>query len=264
MACVNIRKCEVDGGDIQSGTVLSLKSGEGDGSKRPMCEVLVEGKKLVLMADSGSPWTIIVQDYFERMFEGIWDMTDLNESDIVAESFEGTTIDVMGFVETEIVFKERRANIKLYVAAKGVNVLGWKDQGKLNIILNPRSKEQVLAVGSGENKEWIIDKFPQVFAKELGYMTDEFGSIKEEVWKDCEKNDDVIQEVKGYVRDGWPVKCKVAAELEPFAKGGKCVIIWDTERCNGMEGSWNVGGRLVTALWLGFPKKEEGFLLYPD
>ncbi|KAJ1138093.1 hypothetical protein NDU88_004484 [Pleurodeles waltl] len=185
MACVNIRKCEVDGGDIQSGTVLSLKSGEGDGSKRPMCEVLVEGKKLVLMADSGSPWTIIVQDYFERMFEGIWDMTDLNESDIVAESFEG-------------------------------------------------------------------------------YMTDEFGSIKEEVWKDCEKNDDVIQEVKGYVRDGWPVKCKVAAELEPFAKGGKCVITWDTERCNGMEGSWNVGGRLVTALWLGFPKKEEGFLLYPD
>ncbi|KAJ1158033.1 hypothetical protein NDU88_010729 [Pleurodeles waltl] len=117
MACVNIRKCEVDGGDIQSGTVLSLKSVEGDGSKRPMCEVLVEGKKLVLMADSGSPWTIIVQDYFERMFEGIWDMTDLNESDIVAESFEG-------------------------------------------------------------------------------YMTDEFGSIKEEVWKDCEKNDDVIQEVK--------------------------------------------------------------------
>ncbi|KAJ1189543.1 hypothetical protein NDU88_006288 [Pleurodeles waltl] len=245
MACVNIRKCEVVGGDIQSGTVLSLKSGEGDGSKRPMCEVLVEGKKLVLMADSGSPWTIIVQDYFERMFEGIWDMTDLNESDIVAESFEG-------------------------------------------------------------------------------YMTDEFGSIKEEVWKDCEKNDDVIQEVKGYVRDGWPVKCKVAAELEPFAKvrgelevenemlfkkgkcipprggrsgfgkeiarpvesgengsgyelldpaeaseetpeeGGKCVLTWDTERCNGMEGSWNVGGRLVTALWLGFPKKEEGFLLYPD
>ncbi|KAJ1140693.1 hypothetical protein NDU88_007041 [Pleurodeles waltl] len=122
MACVNIRKCEVDGGDIQSGTVLSLKSGEGDGSKRPMCEVLVEGKKLVLMADSGSPWTIIVQDYFERMFEGIWDMTDLNESDIVAESFEG-------------------------------------------------------------------------------YMTDEFGSIKEEVWKDCEKNDDVIQEVKGCHED---------------------------------------------------------------
>ncbi|KAJ1137248.1 hypothetical protein NDU88_003661 [Pleurodeles waltl] len=157
MACVNIRKCEVDGGDVQSGTVLSLKSGEGDGSKRPMCKVLVEGKKLVLMADSGSPWTIIVQDYFERMFEGIWDMTDLNESDIVAESFEG-------------------------------------------------------------------------------YMTEEFGSIKEEVWKDCEKNDDVLQEVKGYVRDGWPVKsllvdagsCDLPVGTGKQNTGAKTKVSWLT------------------------------------
>ncbi|KAJ1188956.1 hypothetical protein NDU88_005712 [Pleurodeles waltl] len=204
MACVNVGKCEVDGwggevrNDVHSGTVLSLKSGDGKNgnmSKRPMCEVLVAGRKLVLMADSGSPWTIVVQDYLERMFEGIWDTTVLNEPDIVAESFEGTTIDVMGFVETEIVFKERKANIKLCVATKGVNVLGWKDQG---------------------------------------YMTVEFGSIKEEEWMDCVKNDHVLQEVKKYVRDGWPSRGVVAAELEPFAKVIFVMLLWNV-------GHWKIG-----------------------
>ncbi|KAJ1155097.1 hypothetical protein NDU88_007833 [Pleurodeles waltl] len=90
--------------------VLSLKSGKvemGGMAKQPICEVQIVGRKLELMADSGSPWTIVVQDYFERVFDGVWNITDLKDPDIIAESFEGPTIDVMGFVETEIVFKER-------------------------------------------------------------------------------------------------------------------------------------------------------------
>ncbi|KAJ1128611.1 hypothetical protein NDU88_006987 [Pleurodeles waltl] len=79
--------------------VLSLKQGNVAGYERlsqPRCEVRVAGKKLELMADSGSRWTIVTLDYFEQVFEGIWEKSDLKESDIVAESFEGGTIEVIG------------------------------------------------------------------------------------------------------------------------------------------------------------------------
>ncbi|KAJ1215009.1 hypothetical protein NDU88_002619 [Pleurodeles waltl] len=125
MACVSSGKDGDDwlkGDNEQKGIVLSLKHGDEIGCeriKRPRCEVQIAGRRLELMADSGSPWTIVTQDYFKQVFEGIWDLTDLKEPDIIAESFEGRTIDVTGFVETAITFKERRANIKLlyYYAA---------------------------------------------------------------------------------------------------------------------------------------------------
>ncbi|KAJ1098103.1 hypothetical protein NDU88_003219 [Pleurodeles waltl] len=182
MAWVNIRRCEEDGrkcdvrGDEQGGMVLSLKSGDGEkGSraKQPMCEVLIGGRKLELMADSGSPWTIVVQDYFERIFEGIWSTTDLNEPDILAESFDGTTIDLVGFVETEIVFKERRANIKLYVAAKDVNVLGWRDQGE-GVIPKKSLVDAIVNAPAPDNREKLLSftglcysKFIENFAAKM-------------------------------------------------------------------------------------------------
>ncbi|KAJ1213244.1 hypothetical protein NDU88_000882 [Pleurodeles waltl] len=119
MACVSSGKEGDDWlkcGSEQKGMVLSLKNGEEivcERIKQPRCEVQIAGRKLELMADSGSPWTIVTQDYFKQVFEGIWDMTDLKEPDIIAESFDGRTIDVTGFVETVIIFKERCANIKL-------------------------------------------------------------------------------------------------------------------------------------------------------
>ncbi|KAJ1164009.1 hypothetical protein NDU88_004456 [Pleurodeles waltl] len=184
MACVSSGKDGHDwlkGNNEQKGMVLSLKHGDEircEQIKRPRCEVQIAGRRLELMADSGSPWTIVTQDYFKQVFEGIWDLTDLKEPDIIAESFEGRTIDVTGFVETGITFKERRANIKLYVAVKGVNVLGWRDQGKLGVILNPRCSEPVLVIESREATEWITSKFPQVFTSKLGKLINYSHRIK--------------------------------------------------------------------------------------
>ncbi|KAJ1087530.1 hypothetical protein NDU88_000697 [Pleurodeles waltl] len=58
----------------------------------------------------------------------------------------------------------------------------------------------------------------EVISTVTGYMTVDFGSIKEEEWMDCVKSDHILQEVKRYVSYGWPSRGMVAAELEPFAK----------------------------------------------
>ncbi|KAJ1123509.1 hypothetical protein NDU88_001978 [Pleurodeles waltl] len=125
------------------------------------------------MAASGSPWTIITTDYFKQKFKDVWRM-----SDFTAEGFDGTAIDIKGYVDTEIEFKGRLANIKLYVAEKGVNALGWRDQAKLGIILNPRACKPVLMIEESKDRDAIVLKFPQVFTDVLGKLKNYSHKIK--------------------------------------------------------------------------------------
>lgn len=98
------------------------------------------------MADSGSPRSIITEKYFHEKFDGTLTHDDLSASDVIAQGFDGSIIDLMGYEGSDVSFKGRTMFIKLYVAKKGANVLGWRDQWKLGIILNPRSKKSVLVV----------------------------------------------------------------------------------------------------------------------
>lgn len=111
------------------------------------------------MAGSGSPWTILAKQYFAEKFCDVKTQDDPKESDIVAQRFDGSTINMRGYTEVVRTFKGREAHIKLYVGEKGVNVLGWRDQWKLGIILNPCNKELALVVNKPESFAWLISVF---------------------------------------------------------------------------------------------------------
>ncbi|KAJ1174623.1 hypothetical protein NDU88_006443 [Pleurodeles waltl] len=49
-----------------------------------------------------------------------------------------------------------------------------------------------------------------------GYMSTEFGGIDENEWIRCNKEDQVLQEVKKYVKEGWPNRRSVTVEVEPY------------------------------------------------
>ncbi|KAJ1206368.1 hypothetical protein NDU88_001774 [Pleurodeles waltl] len=130
------------------------------------------------MADSGSPWAIVTSNYFKQKFKDVWRISYLVLPDIIAEGFDGTAIDIKGYVDTEVGFKGRLANIKLYVAEKGVNVLGWRDQAKLAIILNPRACEPVMVIEEINEMDGIVSKFPHVFTDVLGKLRNYSHKIK--------------------------------------------------------------------------------------
>lgn len=117
------------------------------------------------------------------------DFSKLLPSDIIAESYDGSRIDVMGYLDVNLRFKTRCTLIKLYIAVKGVNVLGWKDQGRLGIILNPRAREPVIidesleeykvsTVSPDEKENFIKVKFKDVFSDVLGKLKDFSHKIK--------------------------------------------------------------------------------------
>lgn len=125
--------------ELETGIIVSiLDSFDVSKIDPPKCLVSILGRKLELMADSGSPWTIITEKYCSESFGDLFDLNSLCKPDIVAQNFDGSNIDFMGFREVLVEFKESTALIKLYIAFKGVNVLGWRDQAKLGIVLNPR------------------------------------------------------------------------------------------------------------------------------
>ncbi|KAJ1114755.1 hypothetical protein NDU88_002986 [Pleurodeles waltl] len=51
-----------------------------------------------------------------------------------------------------------------------------------------------------------------------GYMSAEFGGIDENEWIKCDKEDQVLQEVKKYVREGWPNRRSLTVEVEPYGR----------------------------------------------
>lgn len=141
----------------------------------PMCMITVDGKEIEVMADSGSPYTIISDTFFNKS----WKDKILEPNDIRVYGFGGKEIDMLGYFTSDISFKQRTIVGKVYVAVDGLQVLGWKHQGKLNITLCPNAKIQVCIVedlhivhndiqNNKEAVQVILDKHKNVFKKELG------------------------------------------------------------------------------------------------
>ncbi|KAJ1126838.1 hypothetical protein NDU88_005244 [Pleurodeles waltl] len=49
-------------------------------------------------------------------------------------------------------------------------------------------------------------------------MSDEFRAIEEKKWVESDQEDSILQEVREYVKYGWPVKGKILEEIAPFFK----------------------------------------------
>ncbi|XP_069055957.1 arylsulfatase G isoform X1 [Pleurodeles waltl] len=139
---------------------------------KPWCELAVGGVLIKLIADSGSPFTIVNEDVWkDKLVEKLG--THLDKSEVVAKSYTGDKIEFVGFRELEFQFKERKAQCKLYVSKKGPSVLGWTDQGDLGIILNPNSPDPVLTIKENcEGKEEILDSYPELFSGIVGLLND--------------------------------------------------------------------------------------------
>lgn len=78
---------------------------------------------------------------------------------------------MVGFRHLVFRFKNGHALRKLYVVKEGPSVLGWKDQRKLNILLNSNSTEQFLMACEGKDtRKWVLDEFPSVFNGKIGKL----------------------------------------------------------------------------------------------
>lgn len=172
--------------EMNKGFMVSIiDCAPNDVMKSPKSEFYILGEKLMLMVDSGSPWTIITQQYCQEKLSYKIQYDNLQPSDKIAESFDGTKIEIEGFFQVELQFKTRCAMVKLYIALKGVNLVGWRDQYKLGLILNPRSSEPVslcnhillnkVAVINTEidlnyREDKLISKYDKVFCDKLGKL----------------------------------------------------------------------------------------------
>lgn len=132
-----------------------------------MVEILVGNKKLQLLVDSGARITMITQ----KLFTETWSERSLSPPDRSPISYEGRKIELLGFIEDFLVFKGRRIRGKIYVAVKGLNILGWFHQGLFGMVLKPGTKEQVMLVAcEDEGAKWK-SKYPSVFGNTLGKIT---------------------------------------------------------------------------------------------
>lgn len=96
---------------------------------------------------------------------------DLESSDINPEGYSGERIQIIGFCTLVFRFKERECVAKLYISKQGPSVLGWFEQGKLNIILNPNSPNPVMVISEYDKcGKSMLDKFTEVFREGIGRL----------------------------------------------------------------------------------------------
>ncbi|KAJ1126815.1 hypothetical protein NDU88_005221 [Pleurodeles waltl] len=104
------------------------------------------------------------------LFKKTWGSRKLFPPDRALVSYEGRRIELEGFIEDVLEFKGRKIWGKVYVAVKGLNILGWFHQGLFGMVLRLGTSEQVMVVKdySGLNLQTLHMMFPGVFEKKLG------------------------------------------------------------------------------------------------
>ena len=141
-----------------------------DTAPTPLCCLKLLGTSISVMADSGSPFTILSNCSYEDTLKNV--VTTLHPPDVKAVTYDGRRIDFLGYFEADSEFKGRCAKIKFYVAKKGVDVLGWHDQRKLKIILNPSLPDPVLVISEETSYKDVLEEFPEV------YKNNKLGKLK--------------------------------------------------------------------------------------
>ncbi|KAJ1142311.1 hypothetical protein NDU88_008637 [Pleurodeles waltl] len=107
----------------------------------PDIDVIIDGKNIKLLVDTGARITIVAQEkYMEN-----WTSKTLYPPDVSTVAFEGSKIVLMGYFWASITIFDRTLRGKIYVAKKGINVLGLLHQAEFNLAIKPgRDKPVVL------------------------------------------------------------------------------------------------------------------------
>ncbi|KAJ1140114.1 hypothetical protein NDU88_006474 [Pleurodeles waltl] len=131
----------------------------------PDCEIVIDGLNVKVLADSGSPYTILSDQFFNEN----WDDKKLEPNDVKVYGFGGKEIDMLGFFIADIKFLNRSIIGKVYVAIDGLHVIGWRHQKKMGMVLNPNAKnpvylsdniQSVQVLNTSTDKlELLLDKF---------------------------------------------------------------------------------------------------------
>ncbi|KAJ1218595.1 hypothetical protein NDU88_006173 [Pleurodeles waltl] len=111
--CIN----NTDTGELQA------KENTDDKLVMPKCDVVIGERTVTVLADSGSPFTLIGDKNWARIFGD--DNINLFPPDISPVGYGGQKIDLFGYSLMSIKFKGRETLGKVYVAKRGNNLLGF-------------------------------------------------------------------------------------------------------------------------------------------
>lgn len=163
----DLRDMVVVVGDMHDDSALSSECVE------PYVDIEIGGKRVSLLVDSGARITVLTHEKYNE----VWGTRKLQPPDRSPVSYEGRTIELAGYFEDTLVFKGRKIQGKVYVAIKGLNILGWYHQGLFKMVLRPGTKnqvsilrDQVSFLRSDDFVEQLSEWFSSVFGGGLGQV----------------------------------------------------------------------------------------------
>ncbi|XP_069505554.1 small integral membrane protein 44 isoform X2 [Ambystoma mexicanum] len=119
------------------------------------------------MADSGSDLTIIPLRTYKEMVgkEKVQVRTTRHKPTV----FGGASVELLGYIKGKVEFKGRETTTRVYFSHEGPAVLGWDDQDKLKIKLDPSTEDQVLSVCARDGPI-VKSDYPKLFSEEPGHI----------------------------------------------------------------------------------------------
>ncbi|XP_078496474.1 uncharacterized protein LOC144752415 [Lissotriton helveticus] len=99
----------------------------------PEVDVIIGKDHVQLLVDTGARITIISQDKYTKF----WHDKSLLPPDILTVAFEGSRINLLGFFWADINVLGVTIKGKVYVAKKGINVLGLIHQAEIGLTIKP-------------------------------------------------------------------------------------------------------------------------------
>ncbi|KAJ1189087.1 hypothetical protein NDU88_005838 [Pleurodeles waltl] len=146
--------------------------------KGPICQAVIDSVELSVMADSGSPVTIIADVTYRRY----WPITKvLNDAHISPKAFGDHDIELLGYFLSSLSILGRSTMTKIYAAVDGRDIIGWKDLAKLGIVLRPGFDNSIIlgempievseiSLPVTNISESFTKKYPEVFANVIGVV----------------------------------------------------------------------------------------------
>ena len=140
---------------------------------QPKCTVLVNKHDVTVLVDTGSRITIISKDSYENLPR----KNKLQASRITPGAYGGHKIALEGVFMAELSFCGRTTSAKVYVVDQGIDILGWKEQQNLRMMINPCKAPYVFSISNNDLDE-VLEEYRSVFSKDLGLLKGYQHSIK--------------------------------------------------------------------------------------
>ncbi|KAJ1197135.1 hypothetical protein NDU88_000997 [Pleurodeles waltl] len=157
-------------------SLQKIKKESTEALDKPHIQAMLDDVPVRLLVDSGSLFTLISKEVFESGWTNSL-CKNLSTPDIKAVGNAGRRIELIGMCCMMISFKGRIIQGKVYITDSGTNLLGWRHQKDLGIILNPNANEPVslteeidIGVVTESIKHGLVARYPEVFSSKLGLL----------------------------------------------------------------------------------------------